>query len=178
VTPGGAGGNADAGGASDDTEDASADDASPADAQAVDVARADVTVGPLACANTLTASYVTIEYSSNMLNLPTPTGGTVADGHYVLVSMMTDATPSYNRTRAELWISKGRYELEEQDEPDGPYSYGGTIRTSGTSLVMTLDCGGLPAAPSWQYSASGSDLTAQYTNINGLSFVYGFHGPT
>lgn len=161
--------DASADGASADTDDASADDASvgPQDAGA------DASTEPLACSHTLTAPFVTVTYV-NTLNLTKATGGTVADGHYLLESQTTNASHFFDRLRSELWFSKGRYEYPTVRDDGSGETYGGRFTSSGTSLEMKVDCGGQTGPLVWQYSVSGSALQLQVTNINGFSFLLVF----
>lgn len=144
-------------------------DASSADDAAPDVS----TAPPLACGQTVTGSLIYVS-SSALGNLPTPTGGTVADGHYVLTDAVVMSSGTFPKMASDLWIRDGRYEYETKNADGWSYSYGGKVTFSGSKMTTTIDCGGQSNPLSWSYSASGTKLTTQFTNINGFSWLYTF----
>lgn len=131
---------------------------------------APVKPAPLACSNTVTAPTVTLTHVSFM-KLQPATGGTILDGHYVLTSGSTSSSSALPRA-SELWIRDGRYEYHKKTGPT--FSYGGTLTPVGTVFKTTVDCGNQGSMPPFQYSVKGSQLSLQFTNINGIKYLYRF----
>ena len=131
---------------------------------------APVKPAPLACSNKVTAPMVTLTQVSFM-QLKPATGGTIVDGHYVLTSGSTSSSSALPRA-AELWIQDGRYEYQKKTGPT--FSYGGTLSPVGTQFKTTVDCGNQGSMPPFQYSVKGTELLLQFTNINGIRYLYRF----
>jgi hypothetical protein len=163
--------NGDAGGVDTSAEEADAEVA-PSDAGATPDSAQHPSAPLLACANAVTGSLISVDTIS-LGHLPTPTGGAVADGHYVLVAATVMSSGPFPDRASDLWIANGRYEYETKNSDGIKNSYGGTIKFSGPRITVTVDCG-LLTPFSWQYSVSGSELTTQFTNTNGFSWLYTF----
>ncbi len=157
------------------TPEASAEEAPPArdassgteDPEPEDAAAAE----PLGCKQTPTGAFLRVDGNPSG-SLADATGGKVADGHYVLKQAIVMSSGTQPKLAADLWLQGGRYEWQTKNSDGWHYSYGGTVKYSGTRMVMTVDCGGQQSAPNWAYSVSGNELTVQFTNINGFSWMY------
>lgn len=164
------GGASDGGVASSEGEDENTADAGKADARAPkDAATSSEPV--TGCKRTTTGALVSVDNNPGG-NLPDATGGTVPDGHYVMTQAILMGSGNQPKQAGDLWLGGGRYEWQRKDADGWHFSYGGTVKFSGTKMVMTVDCGGQQSAPSWDYSIDGSDLMVSFTTINGLPWVY------
>lgn len=164
----------DAGTAEQDSTDGGPSE-SDADVGAVrDAAGADTSSSnkPLACSQVTTGSLVPLN-SVPTGSPATQTGGTVADGHFVVWSAAAYPDSPIKDFGGDLWIRSGRYEWEKDEGVYGKFSYGGTIKYAGNIMLMTKDCGPTGDAPEFTYSVTKDQgLTLVQNSINGESYVF------
>lgn len=164
----------DAGQSGSDADASTEGETESGDAAARDASKKDAAPAkPLACAQKTSGELVRVDGNPTG-DLPDMTGGTVADGHYVLEQAIVMSDGDEPKIASDLWIQGGRYEYQRENSDGWHYSYGGTFKTSGTTTKMTVDCGGQDSAPAWQYTADGDELTVTFTTINGFGWVYVF----
>jgi hypothetical protein len=108
----------------------------------------------------LPASSVTIAQGAGAP--PTPTGGTITDGTYLLTAL-TDYSTSGSEAGATA-MAVYRFSGTSVDRvgrrPDGRVERGtGTYSLSGTSITLTLSCGASSTLGTQGYSATATTLT-------------------
>jgi len=124
----------------------------------------------LACDQAVTSAAVQVTVNPGGAPLDAK-GGTLGAGHYSLRQAFVISAKVQPDVVADLWIEGDRYEL--QTKSGGALkSYGGTIEASGTSLTMTVDCGGEDAVPVWTFTAAGITLLTAFTDASGLTWNY------
>jgi hypothetical protein len=132
----------------------------------------DASFAPLACgANPVTTSPISVtKHSGSPSELPA--GGAVADGHYVASAFDHYGATLVGREAADLWISAGRFEWEEDDDNFGIFTASGTIAFAGSDVNLGQQCTKNNAvSPAFAYTASGPTLTLYEYNIDGDTLV-------
>jgi hypothetical protein len=162
----GAGGTEDeADGALEDAGDR-AEDAAPAKKK--DGSASTTIVG---CSREPSGSFVEVDNNPGG-SLPSPSGGTLADGHWILDQATVMSSVSESDLAGDLWIGGGRFDWETATSDGWRFSYGGTLKVSPTRMTLTTDCGQEDSVLNWDYSATSKSLTVSFTNLNGFQWVY------
>lgn len=165
-----AGGCGDSAGSSDASDTAvvtdtasAADTASPGDtASAADtLTGADVgeDTAVTAC-NTLVNDGAVISKTGHAEAPPAMTGGTIADGTYVLTALDQYNGHHGDTTHKEKWAFSGSSVLAVSAEGGGDVRYAGTYSTAGNVLTLSITCPG-PATISALYTATASTLVTE-----------------
>ena len=124
----------------------------------------------LACGQSVTSAAVQVTVNPGGTPLDAK-GGTLGAGHYSLRQAFVISANVQPAVAADLWLEGDRYELQTKIGTSRK-SYGGTVEASGTSLTMTVDCGGEDAMPAWDFTAAGITLLTSFTDADGLTWNY------
>jgi hypothetical protein len=103
-----------------------------------------------------------------------PSGGTVLDGDYDLVQVWSNTNTNQDARTLRFFDQGTHVEWAVQSASAGGVSVrrNTTISTSGATLtIVSTDCGPASSTTSYQYAASGDELTMFFGNANPPSWM-------
>jgi hypothetical protein len=99
------------------------------------------TAAQTSCGTLATPAVATAVGSDGSTPSPTPTGGTVTDGTYVLAQLKGIAAPPPTAEAKAIRFTAGKYEVAKAiPSANVTYSESGTVAFNGTQLTLTATC--------------------------------------
>lgn len=147
---------------------------SPADTGSTDTGSADSGDAAIGC-GTVTNVGMQVPETAGVGAYPTPTGGTLADGTYVLTKFEIYPPGSVDpfKRKQTLVIAGGKVDFVSQTDAEAEVRFGGDITVSGTKFTVAVKC---PATTSLEkpFSATAAEIKIWETNGTTMNEIHTF----